>query len=280
MGLKEGTLESLVEKGSCTHVAETVFHQMLQALDYLASNGIVHRDMKPENILYVSRLGDQYQFQLTDFGLCSRAISAKTSVGTLLYMAPEMFQPGGQTHKVDVWSLFVTMLWTLDVGGFRQKIRQFMFPGEAQEAVLLAASKENVISTIRGMAVFESEKRASAAQMLVECFDGAGLSTPRKQVAPLLTSPAISAAKALTPVSPVSTTQAAEQDSKGSRKNADAFTAAGQYRVDKARYPLRAQPPRQASSPAAGKRLRRARGPVTAEKPRIPGAFPGDTINT
>ena len=94
MGLKEGILESLIENGSCPHIADSVFQQMLQALDCLAWNGIVHRDVKPENILYVSQPGGQYQFHLGDFGLCNRAISAVTTVGSPLYMAPEMFQKG------------------------------------------------------------------------------------------------------------------------------------------------------------------------------------------
>ncbi len=42
--------------------------------------------------------------------------------GSKLYMAPEMFRHGGQTSKLDVWSVFVKMLWTLDIGGFRQTI--------------------------------------------------------------------------------------------------------------------------------------------------------------
>ena len=105
MGLKEGTLESLVESRSCPPIADSVFHHMLQALDCLASMGIVHRDVKPENILYISQPGDQYQFQLGDFGLCNRAISATTTIGSPIYMAPEMFRKGDQTHKVDIWLL-------------------------------------------------------------------------------------------------------------------------------------------------------------------------------
>jgi len=75
MGLKEGALESLVESNSGlpTSVADSIFPEMLQALDCLAYNGIVHRDIKLENILYVSWPGGQYQFQLGDFGLSNLA---------------------------------------------------------------------------------------------------------------------------------------------------------------------------------------------------------------
>ena len=40
---------------------------------------------------------------------------------------PEMFHMEGQTSKVDVWSLFVMMLWTLNVGEFCQGCDQFKF---------------------------------------------------------------------------------------------------------------------------------------------------------
>ena len=142
--------------------------------------------MKPENILYVSRDG-QYHFQLGDFGLCNRLVHAASFVGSLTYMAPEMFGGGEQTHKVDIWSLFVTMLWTLDAEGFRQKSNRFVTIADVQEAVLSAASNVDRVSKIREMAIVNPVDRASAAQMLVKLFEGKGLSTPPNQI-PALTS--------------------------------------------------------------------------------------------
>jgi serine/threonine protein kinase len=53
MGLKEGNLESLAESGADSFsIADSVFLQMLQALDCLAWKGIFHPDVKPDNILY------------------------------------------------------------------------------------------------------------------------------------------------------------------------------------------------------------------------------------
>jgi serine/threonine protein kinase len=239
MGLKEGTLESLIESGSCPPVADSVFHQTLQALDCLAWKGIVHRDVKPENILYVSRPGGKYQFQLGDFGLCNRVVDAATFAGSRLYMAPEMFRKGGQTSKLDVWSLFVTILWTLDAGGFRQMSNQFESAEDAQEAVLFAASKVDSISKIQEMAIVNPEERASAAQMLVKCYNGVGLSTPRNQVPALTSSPpsTIAAARALAPPLPALRTA---QTKPRVQKNANIFTAAAQFRVEKAQaQPLR-----------------------------------------
>lgn len=121
MGLKEGTLESLIYikcSVPITDLAHTALHHILQAIDFLAVKYIIHRDIKPENILYISRQG-KFHFQLGDFGLSNRRIIAATLSGTPLYMALEMFNNGEQTHKVDVWSLFVTMLWVLNISRFR-----------------------------------------------------------------------------------------------------------------------------------------------------------------
>jgi serine/threonine protein kinase len=244
MGLKEGTLESLVESGAdASAVANSVFPQMLQALDCIAWKGIVHRDVKPENILYISQPNGQYQFQLGDFGLCNRIVEAATFAGSRLYMPPEMLQEGNQTHKVDVWSLFVTMLWVLDAGKFRQRSNQFKTVAEVQRAVLSAASNVDSVSKIRGMAIVNPEERASAAQMLVKYFDGAGLSTPRNQVPALIISPSrtIAAARAPRPASSPLTTRATQTKPRGLQMNANIFAAA-QYRVEKARDPLHAKP--------------------------------------
>ncbi|KAI1428209.1 kinase-like protein [Xylaria sp. FL1777] len=169
MGLKEGTLQSLLQ-GRLTvpinDLAVTVFHHMLQALDCLSGEGIVHRDIKPENILYVTR-SNEYHFQLGDFGLSNHQIVAQTFAGSLLYMAPELFQ-GKQTHKADVWALCVTMLWTLDVEGFREAIHTFESVDNVINAVVLVSKSPRVVNALQEMAEVDPEKRASAAQMLVK----------------------------------------------------------------------------------------------------------------
>ena len=54
MGLKEGTLESLVESGADTStIASSVFPHMLQALDFLDWKGIIHQDVN-QKIFYIS----------------------------------------------------------------------------------------------------------------------------------------------------------------------------------------------------------------------------------
>ncbi|KAG5289215.1 CAMK family protein kinase [Histoplasma ohiense] len=259
MGLKEGTLESLVEIGTAAGFEPFLFHHMLQALDCLAFHGIIHRDVKPENILYVTGSDGQYLFQLGDFGLCNRKIIAESFVGTLIYMAPEFFQKKEQTHKADVWSLFVTMLWTLDKG-FRQMCKNSNSLGEIQKAVSLAASQSPTVAQIKEMAIVDAENRASAAQMLLKHFQGKGISTPQNQVPASQTTPAA-------PATPVSRTG----QPKGPQNHASPPAAAGQYGVGKA---LQDPSQRLALDPMTEVRLGQAFTPPFAENPQIPGAFP------
>jgi len=184
MGLKEGTLQSLTESesGLPSSAVETVFGQMLQALDCLAYNGIIHRDVKPDNILYATLPDGQYHFQLGDFGFCNRAINAASLVGSPLFMAPEIYQGRNQTSKVDVWSLFITLVWILNTGGFREKFSKFSNMNDIQEAIVHAASQDAILFKVREMAIIDPQQRASAAQIIMKLYDGVGLSTPRSQI--------------------------------------------------------------------------------------------------
>jgi hypothetical protein len=85
---------------------------------------------------------------------------------------------------------------------------QFESTEDAQEAVLFAVSNKDSISKIQDMAIVKAEGRASAAQMLVKCYNRVGLSTPQNQVPALINSPspAIAAARASGPAPPALTT--------------------------------------------------------------------------
>ena len=260
-------------------LATRVLCHILQALDCLAAQGIIHRDVKPENILHTSRQG-QYHFQLGDFGLSNRQIIATTYSGTPLYMAPEMFQNGEQTHKVDVWSLVVTIMWTLDAQGFREAANSFKSYEDAQSKVLLTTRTPQMAS-IEEMARINPKERASAAQMLIKCFSGEGLVTPRHRVpplAPVSSTPEKAGRRTRAAAGPAAGPQSIPAQPEPKRKNAKPVPAAGQFRVEKARRPLAR--PGQPIGLGPDKHPNPSLHPKTSEKGRIPGGFPGDEMDT
>ncbi|EFN52208.1 hypothetical protein CHLNCDRAFT_26970 [Chlorella variabilis] len=113
----QGELFHILEDDRCLPegVVRSVGRQLVQALHYLHTNRIIHRDMKPQNIL-ISANG---AVKLCDFGF-ARLMSSNTLVvtsikGTPLYMAPELVQEQPYNHTVDLWSLGV-ILYELFVG--------------------------------------------------------------------------------------------------------------------------------------------------------------------
>ncbi|KAJ6977471.1 serine/threonine/tyrosine-protein kinase HT1-like [Populus alba x Populus x berolinensis] len=80
-------------------------------MQYLHSQGILHRDLKSENLL----LGEDMSVKVADFGIScleSHCGNAKGFTGTYRWMAPEMIKEKHHTKKVDVYS-FGIVLWEL-----------------------------------------------------------------------------------------------------------------------------------------------------------------------
>lgn len=104
-------------------VAAEWARQLLQGLFTLHKLGVIHRDIKPDNLLCTG----QGVLKIADFGWCAEISEAPTVLaGTFQYMAPEVLQNLPQTEKADVWSAGVT-LYQLVVG--RPLLMTYLGPG-------------------------------------------------------------------------------------------------------------------------------------------------------
>ena len=100
-------------------VRQEVLHIMMQALSALETahdRGLVHRDVKPENLLLRSFPSEPYHVQLVDFGLAKYYLEAPQTalvMGTPLYMSPETFRGGPVTPAADIFSCSMMFLHLL-----------------------------------------------------------------------------------------------------------------------------------------------------------------------
>lgn len=87
--------------------------QILKGFCKLIRQGIVHRDMKPENILI-----HDGKLKIADFGLAKPTHSSnflESNVGTPMYQSPQLLNSEKYTYKCDVWALGIIFYYVIQI---------------------------------------------------------------------------------------------------------------------------------------------------------------------
>ena len=168
--------EYLNERGGKLTSRETVhfISQILKALDHAHRNGVVHRDIKPQNIMLL----DNGQLRMMDFGIArvSRAENQLTggkAMGSVHYISPEQAKGEETDRKSDIYSVGVMMYEMLsgklpfdadDV--VEVALKQISDQPKSLQELNPTIPRGLVEITEKAMAKLPANRYASAAEML------------------------------------------------------------------------------------------------------------------
>ncbi|MFT7558734.1 MAG: tRNA A-37 threonylcarbamoyl transferase component Bud32 [Flavobacteriales bacterium] len=136
-----------------------IIHDVALALDYAHAHQVIHRDIKPGNILYSA---SPYQVKVADFGIARLLDHSRTSTGEILgsplYMAPEQLKGSKVDVEADIFSLGVTF-YQLLVGHL---------PFSADN--LAGLTYEIIHSKHKSVRHYRKELPASAVRIVNQCL--------------------------------------------------------------------------------------------------------------
>ncbi len=159
MELIEGiTLKEYISKKGKLSVKEatSIAIQVSMGLEAAHSHGIVHRDVKPQNII-ISMDG---KVKVTDFGIARAASSNTISsnvMGSVHYSSPEQVRGGYSDEKSDIYSLGITM--------YEMVTGKVPFDGDTTVAIAIKHLQEEIVPP----SVYAPELPHSLEQIILKC---------------------------------------------------------------------------------------------------------------
>jgi Ca2+-binding EF-hand superfamily protein len=158
--MEAGTLTQLIARtpNMDEKFIKNIIKQIGRGLEYLHSNWIIHRDIKPDNIL-LKLNGSEISVKIADFGLSTMTTGNITSypLGTLHYMSPEMIEGCQYSNKIDIWALGTILYYML----FRSLPLKYRFNNTAYTIDYNSANDKFLIPTSRNI--------SSSAFTLLSC---------------------------------------------------------------------------------------------------------------
>ncbi len=183
------TLRELLRSGRVTdRDAVEVAAQVLEGLAHAHRHGIVHRDVKPSNVLVED--GPEVRSRLLDFGLAqfdeADTLTAIGDVpGTLAYIAPERLTGGEASTRSDVWAVGV-MLWEALAGHHpfwgvpMPQVATAIAEGAAPLATKRRDLPARLLAAVDRALATDPERRPTAGQLADELREAYG-ATPRRE---------------------------------------------------------------------------------------------------
>jgi serine/threonine protein kinase len=133
-----------------------IARQVARGLQEAHSKGIVHRDIKPPNVMVSTTGSGERLVKIMDFGLAqltgvTKLTRADTTLGTIAYMSPEQTQGTTVDHRADIWSLGVVL--------YEMLTAQQAFKGHYEQAVMYSILNEEPepVTTLRSGVPMELE---------------------------------------------------------------------------------------------------------------------------
>jgi len=171
--------------------AAALFSQLASALAYLRARSLLHRDLKPHNLLLDGAAGAPPRLLIGDFGL-ARALEpsamAETMCGSPLYMAPEVLRRLPYDERAEMWSvgccLYELLCGTPPYAGATVAQLLAAVDGGAARPPLPPALSASCAALLSGLLTIEASQRLGFAAFVAHPFLAAAPPPPPPPAAP------------------------------------------------------------------------------------------------